>query len=158
MKPSIALTIALAVAATPAFAGKSQPQPKKIEAVEKSAKKPNCGESYDLAARHAQTPTGDAKEVKKVVLSQGQFSEVVKAKLGDVEYCWDRLPELQRKADTTAVLKLEIDPSGEVETVGVDGKIPEETQRCIAVAAAKWEFPMADELAQFEYAVALRAM
>ena len=157
MKPSIALAIvgALGLVATPAFAGKSQPQPKKLD---KAAKKPNCGESFDLAPRHAALPSGDAKEVKKIVLSQGQVADVVKAKLGDVEYCWNRLPEIQRKADATAVLKLEIDPSGEVETVGVDGKVPEETQRCIAVAAAKWQFPMADELGQFEYAVALRAL
>ena len=148
--------VALAALATPALAGKSQPQPKKLD---KAPKKPNCGESFDLVPRHSSTPSGDASPVaKKIVLSQGQVDGVVKAKLGDVEYCWSRLPEIQRKADTTAVLKLEIDPSGEVETVNVDGKLPDETQRCIAVAAAKWQFPMADDLGQFESAVALRAM
>lgn len=153
MKPSIAIAIvgALGLCATPALAGK--PQPKKL-----SVKKPNCGESFDLLPRKASTPTGDSDQVAKKLLSQAQVGMVVKAKLADVQYCWNRLPSTQRKVDTTAILKLSIEATGEVETVDVDGGVPADAQRCIAVAAAKWQFPVADQVGQFEYAVALRAM
>ena len=148
-KPAIA--IALIAFAGGAYAG--QPTAKKAP-----PKKPNCGESFDLAPRHAALPSEAEHVVAKKTLTDGQIANVVKAKLADVQYCWNRLPAAQRKADATAILKLAIDATGEVETVDVGGLVSQDAQRCIAVAAAKWQFPVADELGEFEYAVALRAM
>lgn len=148
-KPAIA--IALVVAGS-AYAGNVKSDVKKAP-----LKKPNCGESFDLAPRHAALPT-EAEHVVKKTLTDGQVAIVVKAKLADVQYCWNRLPPAQRKVDTTAILKLAIDATGEVETVDVGGLVSLDAQRCIAVAASKWQFPVADEVGEFEYAVALRAM
>jgi hypothetical protein len=148
-KPAIAALLGV-LGAAPAYAGNVQPKKPQV-------KKPNCGESFDLAPRHAALPT-EAEHVAKKTLTDGQVATVVKAKLADVQYCWNRLPAAQRKVDTTAILKLAIDATGEVETVDVGGLVSLDAQRCIAVAAAKWQFPVADELGEFEYAVALRAM
>jgi hypothetical protein len=162
-KPAIALAI-LGVLGSTAVAGKPHPIHKKSHVATKPApaplKKPNCGESYDLFApsRHAATPAGDVTLAAKKTLTQQQVDEVARTKLDDVEFCWNRLPAKQRKADATAILKLAIDATGEVETVDVGGLVPAEASRCIAVAAAKWQFPVADQSGDFEYAVALRAM
>jgi hypothetical protein len=153
MKPAIAIALLGVLGIAPAYAGK----PQLSLAAKKPLKKPNCGESFDLAPRHAALPA-EAEHVAKKLLTDGQVATVVKAKLADVQYCWNRLPAGQRKTDATAVLRLAIDATGEVETVDVGGLVSQEAQRCIAVAAAKWQFPVADELGEFEYAVALRAM
>jgi hypothetical protein len=147
MKPAIAFLIVGAVGSAAVAGPLKKPLPK-----------PNCGEHYDLAPRHVTTPSGDAALVAKKVLTQGQVATVVKAKLADVQFCWNRLPAVQRKADTTAILKLAIDATGEVETVDVGGPVPQDASRCIQLVAAKWQFPVADQSGDFEYAVALRAM
>src|SRR4051812_4393026 len=90
-KAAIAITL-LGALGSSAFAGKPQP------------KKPNCGEAFDLAPRHAATPVETEQVAKKKVLSQLQVNQVVKARLADVQYCWNRLPATQRKLDATAVL------------------------------------------------------
>jgi len=93
------------------------------------------------------------------VLTQAQVDEVMKTKVGEVETCWRRLPDDQRKRDTNLVLHLEIDDTGEVQTIDAPG-VPDETQRCIALAAVDWEFPRTDVKADaifFTYPVALRA-
>jgi hypothetical protein len=154
-KAAIAIAL-LGALGSSALAGTPQPLIGKKPAP--VAKKPNCGESFDLAPRHASTPAGDTEQVAKKVLSQLQVNTVIKAKLADVQYCWNRLPAAQRKLDATALLELEIDATGEVETVDVGGQLSQEASRCIAVAAAKWQFPVADQAGEFEYAVALRAM
>jgi hypothetical protein len=155
-KAAIAIAL-LGALGSSAFAGEPQPLIGKKPAPA-AAKKPNCGESYDLAPRHVSTPTADTEQVAKKVLSQLQVNAVVKAKLADVQYCWNRLPAAQRKLDATALLTLAIDATGEVETVDIGGQLPQDASRCIAVAAAKWQFPVADQAGEFEYAVALRAM
>lgn len=158
-KPAIVLAI-LGVLGSTAVAGTPHPLVGKKPVETKPLKKPNCGESYDLFApsHHAATPTGDRTEVAKKLLTQLQVDQVVKAKLGDVQYCWNRLPASQRRSDTTAILELAIDATGEVETVDVHGSVPQEAARCISAAAAAWQFPVADQAGDFEYAVALRTM
>ncbi len=123
----------------------AQPAPKKPA----PTKKPNCGEHYVVGP----------KDAGKKSLSQDQIDEVMKTKVGEVETCWLRLPEDKRKKDTTAQLKLEIDDSGEVQTVETAG-VPDDAQRCIAVAAAEWEFPRVDvkaDAATYSYSIALHA-
>ena len=151
-KPAIA--IALVVGTASAVAGKPQPPAKKPLA---PLKKPNFGEAFDLAPRHAALP-GEATRAAKKLLTDQQVNALVKTKLADVQYCWNRLPEAQRKTDATVVLKLAIEANGEVATVDVGGIASQEAQRCIQVAAAKWQFPVADAASETEYAIALRAM
>src|SRR5260221_5027355 len=154
-KPAIALALLGVCGAAPAYAGSAAGG--QTAAKTAPLKKPNCGEAFDLAPRHAALPT-EAEHVVKKTLTERQVATVVKGKLADVQYCWNRLPAVQRKADATVILKLAIDATGEVETVDVGGLVSQDAQRCISVAAAKWQFPIADELGEFEYAVALRAM
>jgi hypothetical protein len=99
------------------------------------------------------------KDSGRTSLSQAQVEDVLKTKVGEVEACWTKLPADQRKKDVSAVLKLEIDDDGEVQTVEV-ANVPEETQRCIAVAAVAWEFPRTDvkaDAASYTFPVALKA-
>ena len=122
----------------------AQPAPKKPA----PARKPNCGEHYVVG-----------KDPTRKSLTQDQIDEVMKTKVGEVETCWLRVPEDKRKKDTTAQLKIEIDDSGEVQTVETAG-VPDDAQRCIAVAAVEWEFPRSDakaDSATYSYSVALHA-
>jgi hypothetical protein len=140
---------------TPAFAKVSDSSSKP------AGKKPatDAASQSQVSARRV-APVGDKRDAGKASLSEAQVDEVVKSKLGEVQTCWVGLPEDKRKADTSIVLKLEIDDNGEVQTVDVNGKIADEAQRCIAVAAAAWEFPVTDvkiDAEYFEYALALRA-
>ena len=112
-------------------------------------KKPNCGEKYVVGK----------KDTGPKALTQAQIDEVMATKVGEVEGCWMKLPDAQRKHDITAVLSLVIDDGGEVQTVDV-ASLPPETQRCIAIAAVDWEFPRSDtkaDASQYAYSVALHA-
>jgi hypothetical protein len=113
------------------------------------AKRLNCGESYVVGK----------KDAGRTALSQTQVEDVLKTKVGEVEACWTKLPADQRKKDVAAVLTVEIDDTGEVQTVEVAG-VPEETQRCVAIAAVAWEFPRTDvkaDAASYAFPVALKA-
>ncbi len=143
-KPAIALALLGVCGAAPAYAGSA-------------AGGQTAAKTAPLKKPNAALPT-EAEHVVKKTLTERQVATVVKGKLADVQYCWNRLPAVQRKADATVILKLAIDATGEVETVDVGGLVSQDAQRCISVAAAKWQFPIADELGEFEYAVALRAM
>jgi hypothetical protein len=151
-KPAIA--IALLVGTASAVAA---PQPAPSKKPIAPLKKPNFGEAFDLAPRHAALP-GETTRAAKKLLTDQQVNTLVKSKLADVQYCWNRLPEAQRKIDATIVLKLAIEATGEVETVEIGGLASVEAQRCIQIAAAKWQFPVADQASETEYAIALRAM
>jgi hypothetical protein len=151
-KPFLAL-LGVVLLGTPAFA-------KVADSTTKAASKKPAADSQSQVTARRVAPTGDKRDSGKTALSESQVDEVVKSKLGEVQTCWTGLPEDKRKADTNIVLKLEIDDNGEVQTVDVNGKIADEAQRCIAVAAAAWEFPVTDvkiDAAYFEYALALRA-
>jgi len=90
-------------------------------------------------------------------LTQAQVDEVMKTKVGEVQACWQNLPETQRAKDTTAVLSLEIDDTGEVQTVTIANQ-PSELEHCVAIAAAAWDFPRTDVKADalmFQYSIPL---
>jgi hypothetical protein len=150
MKTSTAIVVgAVALLVAPAFADKS---PASI------AKKPNCGESFDLAPRRAVTPIGDeTAPAKPKTLTDNQVAQVVKGKLADIQYCWSRLPAAQRIADTTAILRMEVE-AGAVADVEVTGKLPADAASCIAAAAERWVFPVVEVGSVVEYPVALRAL
>jgi hypothetical protein len=131
------LVLATLGLATPSFAA---PAP--------TSKQPNAGEKYVVG-----------HEAQKTALTQAQVEEVMKTKLADVDACWRRVPADQRKKDASAVLKIEIDDGGEVQTVDVAG-VPGDAARCIAKAAVAWTFPETDfhaDAASFAYPVTLRA-
>jgi hypothetical protein len=95
----------------------------------------------------------------RLALTQAQVADVMKAKLGEVTTCWQQLPADKRKKDASAVLQLEIDEGGEVQTVDVAG-LPDDAARCISKAAVAWVFPPTDgsaDTAKFAYPVTLRA-
>ena len=64
--------------------------------------KPNCGEKYVVGK----------KDTAPKALTQAQIDEVMATKVGEVEGCWQQLPDDKRKHDITAVLSIEIDDGG----------------------------------------------
>jgi hypothetical protein len=126
----------------------------------KAKKAFNLGESYDLAPRRAALPEGDVPllNARPRALTDAQIGRVMKKQLADVEYCWNRLPAPARQTDTTAVLKLSVEINGIVSDVEVESSVPASAQKCIAAAAGRWTFPVAETNSQVEYAVGLRAM
>lgn len=133
----VALVGVLAVSA-PAFA--------KTAAPAKAA--PKTGDGYVLG-----------KDQGRTTLTQDQVDEVMKGKVGDVVACWQQLPDDQRAKDATAVLTIEIDDTGEVQTV-TTANVSDDMQRCVSVAAAGWDFPRTSVTADartFQYAVVLKA-
>ena len=148
MKPAVLVALGVLGLASPALAG--NPPPKKATP---QVKKLNCGESYVVGTHH--------DEASKVSPRELQVAAVVKSNLGEVQACWSQLPAQFRKVATPAVLKLSVDDTGEVQTVEVAGKVPDEAQRCIALAVARWEFPataVTSDASHFEYPVTFRAM
>ncbi len=142
MSKTLAFAVIIVGFATPVLAA-----PTKAVAPTKG-KQLDGGASY-VVGRKLAAPT----------LTPAQIDEVMKAKLGEVTACWHRLPVEQRKKDTSAVLKLEIDDGGEVQTIDVAG-IPDDAARCIAKAAIAWTFPETDvkiDAATYKYPIALRA-
>lgn len=159
MKPSLITVIgAVSLLAAPALAGKPRVAPEKKASISDTLKKLDLGGSFDLGKRAKATPVGEEPDYvpRLKPLSDGQVAQVVKAKLPDVQYCWNRLPAAARQADTTAVIKLSVEASGKVTAVNVEG--PKEAQKCISAAAARWTFPTAEIESEIETAVALRAM
>lgn len=112
------------------------------------AAKPKVGEKFVVTHK-----------AERVALTPAQVDEVMKAKLGEVTTCWQQLPADKRKKDASAILQLEIDEGGEVQTVDVAG-LPDDAARCISRAAIAWVFPQSDgsaDTAKFAYPVTLRA-
>lgn len=129
----------------PAFAQPHRPAAKQPT----PARAPNCGASYVVGP----------KDSSSTALSQAQVDAVMKAKLGEVEACWMHLPVEKRKREVAAVLNLSIDDGGEVQTITAPA-LPDDVQRCIALAAVAWEFPATDAHADaltFAYPIALHA-
>jgi len=88
----------------------------------------------------AETPHSD----KPVAgLTQAQVDAVVAGKRAELEACLARMTANPHKKDADIVLALEIDDTGEVQTVTVTN-VPDEVERCIAVAAVEWDFPSSD--------------
>jgi hypothetical protein len=121
----------------------------KVPAKKAPEKKPNCGDAYVVGK----------KDTGPKSLAQTQVEDVLKSKVGEVETCWLKLPADQRKKDVAAVLSVEIDDDGEVQTAALAG-VPDDASRCVAVAAVAWEFPRSDVKADaetFTFPIALKA-
>ena len=77
-------------------------------------------------------------------LTQAQVDAIVASKRAELEACLAHIPaDSHKKKDADVVLSLEIDDTGEVQTVAVSN-VPEDVERCIAVAAVEWDFPSTD--------------
>ncbi len=169
---NLALLGTLGLCTAPALAGKQvasapkalkapvAPAPNTIQPLEEVAEKPaaaKLGESFDiLARRHETTVASDAEPTLKLRgLTENQVGQVTKSRLTEIEYCWDRLPTA-RRIDTTAVLKLSIEPIGSVAAIELKGEMHAELRKCITAAANRWRFPVTDAATEIEYAVALK--
>lgn len=113
-----------------------------------TTKAPKAGEKFEVTHKE-----------DRAALTKEQVAEVMQTKLGEVNDCWQLLPEDQRKKDAKAILNLEIDEGGEVQQVGVVG-LPDQAVECISKVAISWVFPQSDgsaDTAKFAYPVKLVA-
>ncbi len=143
MKP-ILVSLALALLSSSAVADKAKPKP---------AKKPNFGESFDLKARSSSKPR-DVDPAIARNLTEHQAGRVIKDKIGDLEYCWLKLPAGKRVA-SAAMLKVTIEAAGTVTQARVDGELPAGVAKCITSAANRWTFPVADARSEIEHGITL---
>jgi hypothetical protein len=152
MKTPAIVLAAIGALTAPALAGS-----KRVEI--KTQTKPNFGESYDLPRldRRAKLPTETEKAAAAKSLSQVQVGEVVKQRRDDVEYCWASLAITERMP-CTAVLKLSIDPQGNVLRAKVGGDAPASVSRCLGDAATHWTFPTAEVKSDVQYPISLRTL
>jgi hypothetical protein len=162
MKTSSKLLLVLAIVglSAPAFAGKPRTSHRKKSAVEKVARKAaviDYGGSYGLSrkGRTSALPAETAPVVELAGLSATQVGQVVKERLGDLDYCWSRMLTGER-VPGTAVLKLSIEMTGEVATIDVGGDVPDGACSCIESAARRWTFPAAAIASEIEYPVTLK--
>jgi hypothetical protein len=123
---------------------------------------PKCGESYDLAPRHAVVPKpaedkAAAAPDKNHSLSDAQVAKVVADRLADIGHCWTKLPPKDR-VDGTAILRLVVAPKGDVLDVALGGDVPSGAQPCMKDAIGRWVFPATEIASQVEYPVALRTL
>jgi hypothetical protein len=176
-KPAILFIsgVALAGVASPALAKprassagptRSSKKPAPI-VVEKTAPKPKLGDSYDLFARRAVKSTRDVSaaagdDVHIVMQPRGltarQIERVVIEHSVEIEYCWGRVPQAQRDASCTAMLVLGVEAEGRVTASKITGDAPAAVAKCLAAAAERWQFPVAEATTAVEYPVSMRAL
>lgn len=119
----------------------------------------NTGTGFDVFSR--KHDVAQAKETEPTLklkgLGDAQMSAVTKARANDIEYCWDRLAQ-NKRVETTAVIKLAIEPIGSVASSSITGEsLHPEFKKCVAEVAARWRFPVADAASELEFAVALQS-
>jgi hypothetical protein len=136
--------VAVLVLAAPVFAA---PAPKPVKK----------GDSYDLPQRNhkASVPRAEVAVAKVAAVTDAMVAKVAKARHGEVEYCWERLPSSQR-VKSTVVLHFAIEPSGEVAAIDVGGDAPAEAASCIAELAHRWTFPAVAAKTSIAYPIRLR--
>jgi hypothetical protein len=83
-------------------------------------------------------------------LTQAEVDGIVAGKRAELEACLAHMPtnpptkpQKPEKKPADVVLSLEIDDTGEVQTVAVTN-VSDDVERCIAVAAVEWDFPSTD--------------
>lgn len=154
MKTSAIVLATLGALTAPALAGG-----KHLNLNLKPTAKPNLGEAYDLPRldRRAKLPVETEKAAAPKSLTQYQVGEVVKQRRDDVEFCWASLAIMDR-VPCTAVLKLAIDPQGNVTSAKVSGDAPATVSRCLGDAATHWTFPATELKSDVAYPIALRTL
>ncbi|MCX5746686.1 MAG: hypothetical protein NT062_29775 [Proteobacteria bacterium] len=116
------------------------------------------GKSYEILDRSHDLKDAKVEESSLKIKAESGIGQapITASRLADLEYCWDRMPAARRAADTTAVVKLAIEPIGSVAIATVTGDMHPELRKCIVAAAGRWRFPVADDATEVEYAVALK--
>lgn len=142
----------LGVLASSAAADKRRPTPApaKPAAV---AKKPNLGESFDLKQRRTALPRDTETQATRS-LTDAQVGRVIKDRIGDLEYCWLKLPAGRRTA-SAATLHVTIEAIGTVAEARIDGELPAGVGKCITTAAGRWTFPVAEGRTEIEHGITL---
>jgi hypothetical protein len=156
MKAIIA-SLVVAFAAGPALANTKKPAtapaPSKKPVDEVS--KLNLGTGYGLKARKTAPPAPDDEEKFEVkTLSENQVGAIVRERAEDLEYCWLRLPASKRVV-SAAILHLDIEASGKVAAVEVNGDLPAGVGKCITQMAGRWAFPVADAASTIDHGIML---
>lgn len=142
---TILVSLTLVFLSSSALAQKARPPSK--------AKKPNLGESFELKGRNASQPRDvDPSIVSNVI--ERQPVRVIKDKLGDLEYCWLKVPAGKRVA-SAATLRVTIEAAGTVTQSRVDGELPAGVAKCITSAVNRWTFPVADARSEIEHGITL---
>jgi hypothetical protein len=179
----IVVALGLVTVASPALAGKKKKVAKKEEAPKRrlcdevgfgitlaqpTGKVTPASSSVDAAAdasagsfdlsrlddRRGTTPTGDgAIRMQALPLTEAQVGDVVRSHRTELDYCWSRLPAAQRREGGSFDLRLMIEPKGTVTSVALGGDAPASLGKCVAGAAKRWTFPVADTRTEIEYAV-----
>ena len=125
----------------------------------KPVKKPAVGDDYDCLQhkrdRRTNVPRTQDVAAKTTTVTEAMVAKVAKVRHGEIEYCWERLPQSQRVAGT-AVLTFSIDPDGTVTDVVGKGDAPREATSCIADLAHRWTFPAVEGKSVVEYSIRLR--
>jgi len=116
-------------------------------------KKPNFGEGYELKDRSAHRPRVVETPVVRTVIAHPTGRDL-RDKVGDLEYCWLKLPPARRIA-SAAMLHVTVEAAGMVTAASVEGALPAGVERCITAAAGRWRFPVAETRAELEHAIML---
>lgn len=170
MKTTAMLSLALGLLATPAFAGKrpvkrAPAAPKAVivaplpEGLQVTTVDTNLafGDSYEIFDRSRDIADSKGTEPTLKIKTDSPLNAITPQRLADIQYCWDRLPAARRAADTTATIKLAIEPIGTVSIATVTGDhLHVELKKCIVASTDRWRFPVADEATEIEYAIALK--
>ena len=93
----------------------------------------------------------DEVEMKPHTLTPAIVAPIVEDRLGDLYYCFMRIPRAER-TDETFLLHLTIAPKGVVldATVG-GGKHAARIQACVKAQARRWVFPQGDAPSEVDY-------
>jgi hypothetical protein len=155
MKAIVAALITLT--ASTALAKPSKPAPatkpdKGVEAVSKL----NLGLAYGLKERKTEVPDAaiDGEQFEVQRLKDNQVGAIVKERAEDLEYCWLRLPPSKRVV-SAAILHMNIEATGKVAAVEVNGDLPQGVGKCITKMAQRWTFPAADAATEIDHGIML---
>jgi hypothetical protein len=118
----------------------------------------NTGKDYMLGGRRAAKPGNEVEQIIPRSLSQAQVATVVQSHMGDIQNCWELVPNAQRADACTAMLYLSINDAGQVTDIEIGGDVPTGAHKCITSAISKWTFPVAETNSDVEYGISLRTL
>ena len=145
----------LLLSASAALADKHLPPLPTKKPVVDECSKLNLGTKYGLKQRATALPDADAvAKPEAKPLSENQVGDIVRTRAEDLEYCWLRLPASKRVV-SAAILHLEIQPTGKVSGVEVNGDLPAGVGKCITQMVNRWTFPTADTATVIDHGLML---
>jgi hypothetical protein len=113
-----------------------------------------AADAFELGPRNEVTrrPTVEGEvEMTPHTLTPAIVAPIVADRLGDLYYCFMRIPKAER-VDETFILHLTIAPRGTVLDAGVaGGKHAARIQACVKAQARRWVFPQGDAPSEVDY-------